>query len=179
MKQASSRELFGYWTARRGTRRAPERGEIEPSAIRRALGDVFILEFDRSAGHPFRHCSEQGPLDRFVGEIGKRSRGLLEAQFTGKIAKGDAQGQTQTLAPKLRLHAIAPKVPRGGDCSKAASGFEGCQDRRKRSSGFAEERREQADAPQCVRPSFHGGRCSPCGSSFTVGRFQRKPPRFR
>ncbi len=54
MKQASSRELFGYWVARRGTRAAPERGEIEPSAIRKALGDVFILEFDRSAGHPFR-----------------------------------------------------------------------------------------------------------------------------
>lgn len=54
MKQASSRELFGYWTARRGTRPAPERGEIEPSALRRALGDLFILEFDRRAGHPFR-----------------------------------------------------------------------------------------------------------------------------
>lgn len=54
MKQASSRELFGYWAARRGARVAPERGEIEPSAIRRALGDVFILEFDRHAGHPFR-----------------------------------------------------------------------------------------------------------------------------
>jgi hypothetical protein len=54
MKQASSRELFGYWAARRGKRAAPERGEIEPSAIRRALGDVFILEFDRGAGHPFR-----------------------------------------------------------------------------------------------------------------------------
>lgn len=54
MKQASSRELYGYWTARRGKRSAPERGEIEPSAIRRALGDVFILEFDRHGGHPFR-----------------------------------------------------------------------------------------------------------------------------
>jgi hypothetical protein len=54
MKQASSRELFGYWAARRGKRAAPERGEIEPSAIRRALGDVFILEFDRRAGHPVR-----------------------------------------------------------------------------------------------------------------------------
>ncbi|MGB9364875.1 MAG: PAS domain-containing protein, partial [Xanthobacteraceae bacterium] len=54
MKQASSRELFGYWAARRGARAAPERGEIEPSAIRRALGDVFILEFDRRSGHPFR-----------------------------------------------------------------------------------------------------------------------------
>ena len=54
MKQTSSRELFGYWTARRGTRSAPERGEIEPSAIRRALGDVFVLEFDCREGHPFR-----------------------------------------------------------------------------------------------------------------------------
>src|ERR1041385_2948003 len=54
MKQASSRELYGYWTARRGKRRAPERGEIEPSAIRRALGDIFILEFDGRAGHPSR-----------------------------------------------------------------------------------------------------------------------------
>ena len=54
MKQASSRELFGYWTARRGTRPAPERGEIEPSALRRSLGDVFVLEFDRRQGHPFR-----------------------------------------------------------------------------------------------------------------------------
>jgi len=54
MKQASSRELYGYWVARRGSRAAPERGEIEPSAIRKALGDVFILEFDRHAGHPFR-----------------------------------------------------------------------------------------------------------------------------
>jgi len=54
MKQASSRELFGYWAARRGKRAAPERGEIETSAIRRALGDVFILQFDRRTGHPFR-----------------------------------------------------------------------------------------------------------------------------
>jgi hypothetical protein len=54
MKHASSRELFAYWTARRGARPAPERSEIEPAAIRRALGDVFILAFDRTAGHPFR-----------------------------------------------------------------------------------------------------------------------------
>jgi hypothetical protein len=54
MKQASSRELFGYWSERRGSRAAPERGEIEPSAIRRALGDIFILEFERHSGHPFR-----------------------------------------------------------------------------------------------------------------------------
>lgn len=54
MKHASSRELFAYWTARRGTRPAPERSEIEPGAIRRALGDVFVLAYDRPADHAFR-----------------------------------------------------------------------------------------------------------------------------
>jgi hypothetical protein len=54
MKHAASRELYAYWEKRRGKRPAPERGEIEPSAIRQALSDTFILALDGSAGHPFR-----------------------------------------------------------------------------------------------------------------------------
>jgi hypothetical protein len=54
MKHASTRELFSYWNARRGSRSAPERGEIEPSAIRGVLGDSFILSFEPSLDHPFR-----------------------------------------------------------------------------------------------------------------------------
>ena len=54
MKHSSTRELFEYWNMRRGVRFAPERGEIEPGAIRRALGDSFILAVDPDAGHPFR-----------------------------------------------------------------------------------------------------------------------------
>lgn len=54
MKHAASRELYAYWEAQRGTRPAPERAEIEPSAIRGALGDVFILAIDAAAGHPVR-----------------------------------------------------------------------------------------------------------------------------
>jgi hypothetical protein len=46
--------LFDYWNARRGTRSAPERNEIEPGAIRRTLGDTFMLTFDPRGGHPFR-----------------------------------------------------------------------------------------------------------------------------
>jgi hypothetical protein len=113
MKQASSRELFGYWVARRGTRSAPERGEIEPSAIRRALGDVFILEFDRLAGHPFRLagtrvCALFGrelKNDRFIDLWDAESRvalaELIDAianEATGVVAsaKGStAEGWTQ------------------------------------------------------------------------------------
>jgi hypothetical protein len=54
MKHASIRELFDYWNLRRGTRPAPERGEIEPGAIRGVLADTFMLSFDPRTGHPFR-----------------------------------------------------------------------------------------------------------------------------
>ncbi len=43
MKHVSSRQVFEYWNERRGDRVAPERGDIEPGPIRRALGDTFIL----------------------------------------------------------------------------------------------------------------------------------------
>lgn len=54
MKHPSNRELFAYWNERRGDRLAPERADIEPSAIRRVLGDTFVLAVDGIAHHPFR-----------------------------------------------------------------------------------------------------------------------------
>ena len=54
MKTAPTRKLFSYWNARRGSRLAPERGDIEPGAIREILGDSFIIAFDPIADHPFR-----------------------------------------------------------------------------------------------------------------------------
>ncbi len=44
MKHPSTRELYAYWQRLRGNRPAPDRTEIEPSDIRRILGDTFILE---------------------------------------------------------------------------------------------------------------------------------------
>lgn len=46
MKHQSTRAVFDYWTKLRGTRAAPERGEIDPSEIRLALGDTFMLAAD-------------------------------------------------------------------------------------------------------------------------------------
>ncbi len=54
MKHAASRELFAYWQELRGRRPAPERGEIEPGAIRQVLSDAFIIALDRGADYPFR-----------------------------------------------------------------------------------------------------------------------------
>lgn len=51
MKHATSRMLFAYWDALRGERAAPDRGEIQPGAMRHILADTFILtrEDDRLA----------------------------------------------------------------------------------------------------------------------------------
>ncbi len=44
MKHATTRELYEYWNRVRGSDRAPLRSAIEPSDIRRILGEMFILE---------------------------------------------------------------------------------------------------------------------------------------
>jgi hypothetical protein len=54
MKHPSSRGFFAYWDAKRGDARAPDRSEIEPSAVRELLGDIFVLSYDNESGFPFR-----------------------------------------------------------------------------------------------------------------------------
>ena len=54
MKHPAIREVFRHWDERRAGRLAPERSDIEPSAIRGVLADTFIIGFDPTMGHPFR-----------------------------------------------------------------------------------------------------------------------------
>ena len=54
MKHPSNREFFAYWTEKRGRARAPERSDIEPSALRDLLADIFVLSCEANAGYPFR-----------------------------------------------------------------------------------------------------------------------------
>ena len=46
MKHASTRAVYDYWNRQRGHRAAPERADIDPAAIRHALGDTFMLAAD-------------------------------------------------------------------------------------------------------------------------------------
>lgn len=54
MKHRSTREFFAYWDKMRGRAAAPDRSDIEPSAVRELLGDIFVLSYDAEAGYPFR-----------------------------------------------------------------------------------------------------------------------------
>jgi hypothetical protein len=46
MKHPSTRALYDYWNEKRGNRPAPDRADIDPAAIRRVLGDTFMLAAD-------------------------------------------------------------------------------------------------------------------------------------
>jgi hypothetical protein len=46
MKHQSTRAVFDYWNKKRGTRLAPARADIDPTEIRHALSDTFMLAAD-------------------------------------------------------------------------------------------------------------------------------------
>ena len=54
MKHPSSKAVFAYWNERRGGRPAPDRADIDPGAIRHALGDTFLLAADFAGQLRFR-----------------------------------------------------------------------------------------------------------------------------
>lgn len=54
MKHPSTREFFAYWDTKRGTARAPDRCDFDPSAVRELLGDIFVLAYEAAGGFPFR-----------------------------------------------------------------------------------------------------------------------------
>jgi len=71
MKHAATRDLYCYWDSLRGTRMAPERVDIDPGAIRRVLGDTFIVEVDEQRSYPYRLAGT-----RLCALMGHELRGL-------------------------------------------------------------------------------------------------------
>ncbi|HWA20721.1 MAG TPA: PAS domain-containing protein [Devosia sp.] len=54
MQKQSTRTLYDYWNALRGSRSAPDRRDIDPTRIRGALANTFILEINEQAEFDFR-----------------------------------------------------------------------------------------------------------------------------
>jgi hypothetical protein len=54
MQKASTRTLYDYWNALRGSRSAPDRRDIDPTRIRTALANTFILELGEENSFVFR-----------------------------------------------------------------------------------------------------------------------------
>ena len=86
MKHSSTRDLYGYWNRRRGTRVAPERADIDPTAIPRVLADTFLLGGNISGDLTFRlagtrvcalFCRELKG-EEFIELFGRASRGQIQ-----------------------------------------------------------------------------------------------------
>ena len=72
MKHQSTRAVFDYWNKKRGTRPAPERADIDPTEIRHALSDTFMLAAD------------------FVDQLRFRLAGSRVCALFGREIKGEA-----------------------------------------------------------------------------------------
>jgi hypothetical protein len=54
MQKTSTRTLYEYWNGLRGARSAPDRRDIDPTRIRGALANTFILELNNDSEFDFR-----------------------------------------------------------------------------------------------------------------------------
>ena len=72
MKHPSTRAVFDYWNKKRGSRPAPERADIDPTEIRHALSDTFMLAAD------------------FVDQLRFRLAGTRVCALFGREIKGEA-----------------------------------------------------------------------------------------
>ncbi len=126
MRHPSVRLLFDYWNKRRGQRPAPDRADIEPGAIRRALADTFILSFDERAGHPFRiagtrvcaafgrELKNEGFLNLWAASSRRQVRDLLDVvanETVGVVASARGTSTAET-AHEVEL-LVLPLMHRG------------------------------------------------------------------
>ncbi|HVY52169.1 MAG TPA: PAS domain-containing protein [Devosia sp.] len=54
MQKQSTKALYDYWNALRGSRSAPDRRDLDPTKIRSALANTFILELNDQGEFDFR-----------------------------------------------------------------------------------------------------------------------------
>lgn len=54
MQKQSTKTLYDYWNTLRGSRSAPDRRDLDPTRIRNALANTFILELNDSSEFDFR-----------------------------------------------------------------------------------------------------------------------------
>ena len=54
MQKQSTKTLYDYWNSLRGSRSAPDRRDLDPTKIRGALANTFILELNDNSEFDFR-----------------------------------------------------------------------------------------------------------------------------
>lgn len=89
MKQAATRELFDYWNELRQGRAAPDRLELDPTAIRGALSNTFMIEVDPARTYPLRIAGSR------IGALFRRE--VLGETFIGLWHRDDRRSLERLL----------------------------------------------------------------------------------
>ena len=112
MKTAPSRRMFAYWNERRGSRLAPERGDIEPGAIRQSLGDSFIITYDPTDDHPFRLAGT-----RVCALFGRELKGTPFVHLWDPASRGRVRELAATVADEANpfVAGVAARTAEGSD----------------------------------------------------------------
>lgn len=135
MQKKSSKLLFDYWNGLRGSRSTPDRSDIDPTRIRDALANTFILEANEPEKFTFRlagshlcstYCRELKSRsfdalwhDKDVDAMGTLIRAVTEdhavalVTFQGNTAVGTSTKFEQILLP-LRHNGVTNSRILGG-----------------------------------------------------------------
>ena len=193
VKHPSTRQLFAYWDAQRGSRRAPERDDIDPGAIRRVLADTFMLAVDARAGHPFRIagtrvCAAFGRelrstafIDLWRGEDRQLLADLLAAvslETIAIVASARAEGANgEIVFELLLLRSGTPVTPMRGSSARwrrprfpVGSAPARCRDWRSGLTDFCRLGSRAISGPVLSRGKRRHASCAAC-SSMTPGDY--------
>src|SRR5579863_4849130 len=102
-------ELHAYWNRLRGARSAPERNDVDPSAIRGILADTFVLDFDERRGFPFRIAGSRANAI-FLKEL----RGLAFLEVWGSPDRKEINSILQCVADEAQPFLIGAEARPAG-----------------------------------------------------------------
>jgi hypothetical protein len=118
LKHPFTQELHAYWTARRGDRRAPERADIDPAAIRRLLGDSLVLSCEVGEAGRFRAAGT-----KLCALFGRELRGEPFASIWGADSTA-AVGDIVRIVAEEGIGVVAGVAASAPSCEEAKADFE-------------------------------------------------------
>ncbi|UYO00580.1 MAG: PAS domain-containing protein [Devosia sp.] len=116
MQMPSTKTLYSYWNTIRGSRSAPDRRDIDPTRIREALANTFILELDEADRFSFRLAGSH-LCTSYCRELKNRS-------FTGLWHERDMDAVDTLIRAVTEDHAVALVTFQGSTALQTKVSFE-------------------------------------------------------
>ena len=116
MQMPSTKTLYSYWNTIRGSRSAPDRRDIDPTRIREALANTFILELDDTDRFSFRLAGSH-LCTSYCRELKNRS-------FTGLWHERDMDAVDTLIRAVTEDHAVALVTFQGSTALQTKVSFE-------------------------------------------------------